>query len=145
MYSVLFVDKSWLPIIVADVNRLVRKAFIANREADGLTQEQFRTLVHLSLREGIRQVELAEILEIKPITLTRVLDQLGQAGLIERRPAPSDRRAYQLFLTDAAKPHLQSFEVLNDEISQRMTAGLSDADAEQLLRLLRHVHAQMGQ
>ncbi|MEH6566065.1 MAG: MarR family transcriptional regulator [Halopseudomonas sp.] len=138
-------DKAWLPILVADVHRLVRKAFIASREADGLTQEQFRTLVHLSLRQGIRQVELAEILEIKPITLTRVLDQLAAAGLIERRPAPTDRRAHQLFLTDAAKPHLHSFDLLNAEISQRMTAGLSDMEVEQLLRLLRHVHEQMGQ
>jgi len=145
MPAVFFVDKTWLPILVADVNRLVRKTFTASRQPDGLTQEQFRTLVHLSLREGIRQVELADILEIKPITLTRVLDQLGQAGLIERRPAPNDRRAHQLFLTDAAKPHLQTFETLKNQISQRMTAGLSDAEVAQLLLLLRHVHAQMGQ
>lgn len=139
------VDRTWLPIIVADVHRLVRKSFNASREADGLTQEQFRTLVRLSLRQGIRQVELADILEIKPITLTRVLDQLEQSGLIERRSAPADRRAHQLFLTDAAKPHLENFELLNEQISQRMTAGLSDAEAEQLLQLLRRVHVEMGQ
>lgn len=145
MAVVFSVDRTWLPIIVADVHRLVRKSFNASREADGLTQEQFRTLVRLSLRQGIRQVELADILEIKPITLTRVLDQLEQAGLIERRSAPADRRAHQLFLTDAAKPHLENFELLNEQISQRMTADLSDAEAELLLQLLRRVHVEMGQ
>ena len=85
--------------LIHDVARLLRKNFNRRVQSFGLTQEQCRVVLHLSRHEGIQQVDLAELLEIKPITLARLLDKLQENGLIERRRNPDDRRAFRLYLT----------------------------------------------
>jgi DNA-binding MarR family transcriptional regulator len=95
-----------LGYLLNDVARLIRQEFHKRIASSNFTQAQARVLVHVSRNEGIRQVALAELLEIQPITLARMIDQLQQHGLIERRTSPSDRRAYELYLTPAAAPHL---------------------------------------
>ncbi len=98
-----------LGFLLADVSRLMRRAFQQQLEASGsLTLAQARALAHVARSEGIRQGELADLLEIQPITLTRLIDQLEGRGLVERRPDPHDRRAYQLHLTRAAAPQLKA-------------------------------------
>lgn len=80
------------------VARLLRGNFNRRVQALGLTQAQCRVLLHLSRNEGIQQVALAEILEVQPVTLARLLDKLQAAGLIERRRDGQDRRAFCLWL-----------------------------------------------
>src|SRR5258705_7043158 len=99
-----------LGFMLADVARLMRRDFKQRLKDSWLTHAQARVLVHTSRNEGIRQIELAEMLEVQPITLARLLDQLAEVGLIERRPDPKDRRAHHVYLTDAATPHLASIE-----------------------------------
>lgn len=99
-----------LGFLLADVSRLMRRAFQQRLEGSSLTMAQARALVYVSRHEGVRQVELADLLEVQPITLARLIDQLGEAGLVERRADPADRRAYQVFLTPAAAPHLAAIE-----------------------------------
>src|SRR6202158_5259542 len=72
----------------------------------GLTRAQCRTLGYLARNEGINQAGLADLLEIRPMTLGRQSDRMQEAGCIERRPDPTDRRARRLFLTDKARPVL---------------------------------------
>lgn len=91
--------------LLSDISRLMRRAFQSRLRDTDLTLAQARALVHLSRREGLRQVELAELLEIQPINVARIVDQLAAKELVERRPDPTDRRAYRLFLTPrAAQP-----------------------------------------
>ena len=78
--------------LLHDVSRLLRTSFDRHARTIGLTRAQWRVLAHLSRNEGIKQVGLADILEIQPITLARLLDRLGADGWVERRPDPSDRR-----------------------------------------------------
>ena len=71
--------------LIADVLRLMRRRFAKHLKPSGLTLAQARALVYISRREGLRQVELAAVMEIQPITLARIVDQLAEAGLVERR------------------------------------------------------------
>src|SRR5262249_47783905 len=85
--------------ILNDVSRLLQP-YAAYRPAQfGITRAQWAVLVRLDRSEGLNQSELAEMLDLQPITLTRLLDKLCDSGLIERRPDPDDRRAKSLFLT----------------------------------------------
>ena len=94
--------------LIHDIARLMRKNFNRRVQALGLTQAQYRVILHLSRCEGIQQVALAEILEIQPITLARLLDKLETANMIERRRDPRDRRAFCLYLTPSAYPLLET-------------------------------------
>src|SRR5258708_30157353 len=89
-----------------DVARLLR-TYADHRAAEfGITRAQWAVMARLDRQEGLKQSELAEMLDLQPITLTRLLDRLGDSGLIERRPDPHDRRAQRLFPTPAARPPL---------------------------------------
>jgi MarR family transcriptional regulator, transcriptional regulator for hemolysin len=81
----------------------------------------------LERHEGLKQSELAEILDLQPITLTRLLDRLSDNALIERRDDPDDRRAYRLYLTPAARPLLQRLAGLSEELMTTALAGVDRA------------------
>lgn len=122
--------------LLADVSRLMRRAFQKRMEGKAITFMQARVLFHVSRQQGIRQVELAELLEMQPISLVRLLDQLESQGVLERRTDPGDRRAYQLFLTDAAQPHLQAINEVAVALKQDVLGNLSDSEASALQRAL---------
>lgn len=126
--------KETLGFLLADVSRLMRRTFQQRLEGNSLTLAQARALIYVSRHEGVRQVELAELLEVQPITLARLLDQLTQARLVERRPDPADRRAYQIFLTPAAVPQLAAIEHVTKAIRAEALRGL-DADQISLVML----------
>ncbi len=125
--------------LVADVARLMRRAFQSRLEGTALTYAQARALAWLARREGLRQVDLAEQLEIQPITLARLVDQLALAGLVERRPDPDDRRAYRLFLTPAAAPRLAEVRAIAQAIAAEALAGLDARQAAATLDALRRI------
>jgi MarR family transcriptional regulator for hemolysin len=81
-------------------------------------------MARLDRCEGLKQSELAEMLDLQPITLTRLLDRLGDSGLIERRPDPHDRRVNRLFLTPAARPLLERLGALAEELMSTALAGI---------------------
>ena len=99
-----------LGFLVSDVARLMRRAFERQIEGSSLTLAQARALVYVSRNEGIRQVDLADLLEVQPMTLARLVDQLEAEGLIERRNDPVDRRAFRVFLKAAASLHLDAID-----------------------------------
>jgi DNA-binding MarR family transcriptional regulator len=125
-----------LGFLLADVARLMRRAFQARLEGSPLTPAQARALVHVSRREGIRQVELADLLEVQPITLARLIDGLEGAGLVERRADPADRRAYQLFLRPAARSELAEILQVGAEVRAQALAGVSESQAAVLAAAL---------
>jgi DNA-binding MarR family transcriptional regulator len=89
--------------MVAQVARLMRRSFDERARKIGVTRPQWQVLSLLIRHEGINQGGLADILEVEPITLGRMIDRLQEAELVERRPDPADRRAWRLFIT--AKGH----------------------------------------
>ncbi|MEZ5440182.1 MAG: MarR family transcriptional regulator [Lysobacterales bacterium] len=103
----------------------MRRAFTSELEGTQLTLAQAKTLLRLRRCEGARQVELAEYLEIRPITLTRLVDQLQAEGLVERRADPQDRRAFQLYLTEAAQPVVEQIVVAVTRLQLRALEGVT--------------------
>ena len=136
--------KDTLGFLLADVSRLMRRAFQQRLAGSELTLAQARTLVYIARHQGIRQVELAELLEIQPITLARLIDQLAANGLVERRSDPADRRAYQLFLTAAAAPQLDTIERVGEATRLAALRGLSDNEAAQVLAALRRMRDNLS-
>jgi DNA-binding MarR family transcriptional regulator len=126
-----------LGFLVSDVARLMRRAFRRSLEGSSLTLAQARALVHVSRNEGIRQVELADLLEVQPMTLARLIDQLADAGLVERRADPVDRRAYRIHLTPAAAPELAAIDQVAGTMLKEAARGLTKDEVAAVLDALR--------
>ena len=133
-----------LALLIADVQRLMRRQSQQQLEGSCLTLAQARALVHIARREGIRQVELADGLDIQPITLARQLDQLAENGLVERRSDPGDRRAYQLYLTEAATPYLAMIKQASDLVHQRAIGELGEEATDALCHSLKILRANLS-
>ena len=122
-----------LAFSINDVARLLRTYADQNAASFGMTRAKWAVLARLDRFEGLTHSELAEMLDLQPITLTRLLDGLCDNGLIERRPSPSDRRAKLLFLTPAARPLLERLSALGEELMQTALNGLSPSKVNALL------------
>jgi MarR family transcriptional regulator for hemolysin len=132
--------------LVHDVARLFGRRF--NQRALlflGLTRAQCKVLGYLARNEGINQSGLADLLEIKPMTLVRQIDRMEEDGWIERRPDPADRRAHRLVLTDKARPILARILDLSTEVRNEAFAGLSRAEGRHLIDLLARVHGNLSE
>lgn len=127
-----------LGFLLTDITRLMRHTFQQRlqKSAPAFTLAQAKALVYVSRNQGVRQVELAELLEVQPITLARLLDQLVEAGVVERRPDPNDRRAYQIHLTPLAAPHLEVVERVGASIRADLLRGLDKQQASAALHAL---------
>jgi len=128
-----------------DVARLFGRRFDLNGHWLGLTRAQCRTLSYLARNEGINQAGLADLLEIRPMTLVRQVDRMEEAGWIERRPDPSDRRARRLFVTDKARPVLHRIWDVATKTQNEAFIRLTPEDAERLITLLRRVHGTLAE
>jgi DNA-binding MarR family transcriptional regulator len=125
-----------LGFLLHEVARLLRKRFEQRAGHLGLTRSQWQAIAYLAKNEGINQAGLAEMLEIEPITLVRILDRLAERGLIERRQHPTDRRTWRLFLKEAARPLLVAMQPLGEATRAEALNGVSDGDRERLFQTL---------
>jgi len=117
---------------IAETAHAMRRAFDRRAATLGVTRAQWKVLFRVSRTPGLRQIELADILDVEPITLSRIIDRLSEAGLVERRADPADRRAWRLEVTTKAQPLISKLRALADELMDEAFAGLS---AEELDRL----------
>jgi len=125
-----------LGFLLHDVARLLRKRFEQRAKDLGLTRSQWQTLAYLANNEGIHQAGLAEMLEIEPITLVRILDKLSERGLVERRQHPSDRRSWLLYMREEARPLIDTMRSIGDQTRKEALDGTSQEDNERLYELL---------
>ena len=132
-----------LGFLLHDVARLMRKRFEQNARVLGLTRSQCQVLAHLARNEGIQQSGLADILEVEPITLTRLLDRLEGAGLVERRAHATDRRIRQLYLTEKAHPLLAEIFTIGAATRAEALEGVAEADRDQLFALLSRMKSNL--
>ena len=119
--------------LLNDVARLLRTYANYRAAQFGITRAQWAVLVRIDREEGLNQSELADTLDLQPITLTRLLDKLCDGGLIERRPDPDDRRAKRLFLMPAARPLLEQLRVLGEETMADALSGVDRASIDQMI------------
>ena len=121
---------------IMDVARLLKTYADQRARQFGISRAQWGVLIRIERNEGMKQSELAELLDLQPISLTRLLDRLDQNGLIERRADPNDRRANRLYLKPAAKPLLGRLAELGANMMGTVLDGLSAAAIERMLKEL---------
>jgi DNA-binding MarR family transcriptional regulator len=111
---------------LVESSRLLRN-YIDNRAKErGTTRAQWIVLFRLRQQEGLSQVDLADVLELQPISLVRLLDRLVEHGLLERRPDPKDRRANRLFLTSRGRQLVDDLDNLRDAIALDVLRDIPD-------------------
>jgi MarR family transcriptional regulator for hemolysin len=118
---------------ISDVARLLRTYADQRAREFGTTRAQWAVLARVERSEGLKQCELADTLDLQPITLTRLIDRLCDGGLVERRSDPDDRRAKRLYLTPASRPVLDALAQLGKDMMATVLAGIEPTAAEQLL------------
>ena len=123
-----------IAVNLMDVARMLRTYADQRARQFGISRAQWVVLIRLDRSEGLKQSELAEILDLQPISLTRLLDRLAENGLIERRADPNDRRANRLYLTPAARPVLEQLATLGLGMMETVLDGLDGKANERLLR-----------
>ena len=110
--------------LISDVSRLLRRNFDKRAQKIGLSRAQWQVLAWLKRHEGISQTQLADLLEMSPMTLVRLIDRLEMNGLVERRAHPTDRRVYQLFLAGHAHPSLDRLWAMGAETRAEALEGI---------------------
>lgn len=116
--------------------RLLRRNFDRRAKQHGLSRSRWQVLWHLAKEEGLKQAELAERMEVAPISLARQVDNLEQEGLVERRQDPEDRRCFRIYLTGAAQPALNVLHGLAGKTRAQALDGFSLDEVDQLRGLL---------
>ncbi len=137
-----------LAMLVHDVARLLRRRVDHKAQALGLTSAQWRVLSAVARteflnQEPLNQASLADQMDMEPITLSRLVDRMETAGLIERRPDPSDRRAYRLFLTEGARPLVASFRAVATDCVNAALVGVTDAEIDLVTDVLARIRANL--
>ncbi|MCB2088433.1 MAG: MarR family transcriptional regulator [Sphingomonadaceae bacterium] len=130
--------------LLADAARLLRRRFDQQVQGHGVTGPQARLLLILNANSAQTQAYYADQMEVEPITLCRMVDRLAEAGLVERRPSPTDRRARQLFLTNEGQSRIEQLRVDVDVMINDMMQGLSQQEHETMLSLLQTIRANLA-
>jgi DNA-binding MarR family transcriptional regulator len=130
---------------IGETAHALRKAFTRRAASVGVTGAQWKVLFKLTLKPGLRQTDLADLLDIEPITLTRIIDRLQEAGLVERTPDPTDRRAWRLQVTAKAQPVVGKLRAIADEMTAEAFSGIDPNDIEVTRKVLAQVRERAGQ
>jgi MarR family transcriptional regulator, transcriptional regulator for hemolysin len=124
---------------LVESSRFLRNYIDQRAKGRGTTRAQWIVLFRLRDQEGLSQVDLADVLELQPISLVRLLDRLVEHGLVERRSDPRDRRANRLFLTVSGRQLADDLDSLRDSIAIDVFQGVPAAAIETSLKTLRNV------
>jgi DNA-binding MarR family transcriptional regulator len=125
-----------LPFEIGETAHALRKAFDRKAVGLGVTRAQWKVLFRLERQPALRQIELADMLDIEPITLSRIVDRLEESGLVERVADPADRRAWRLHVTARAQPLIAKLRGIADEMVADAFAGIDPKHIEITRRVL---------
>jgi MarR family transcriptional regulator, transcriptional regulator for hemolysin len=132
-----------LLFLLHDVARLLRVDADKRARSHDMTRAQWGIIVWLDRQPGITQKELAELLEVEPITVARLIDRLQGRGMVERRPDPKDRRIWRLHLLAPARGVLHEIEDQRAEMTQMVTTGLDDESVASMTETLLRMKATL--
>lgn len=130
--------------MLAQVSRLLRRRFDESARGIGVTRPQWQVLTLLKRNEGINQGGLAELLEVEPITLGRMIDRLQDAELVVRRADPNDRRAWRLHVTERGEELIEQLQPCARATVSVALEGISDAEQEQLKATLDRMRTNLS-
>jgi DNA-binding MarR family transcriptional regulator len=128
-----------LPFEIGETAHALRKAFDRRAVGLGVTRAQWKVLFKLTRYPGMRQIELADMLDIEPITLSRIIDRLEESTLVERVADPADLQAWRLHVTVKAKPLVEKLRALAAEMTANAFAGIDPKDIEITRQVLARV------
>lgn len=117
----------------------MRLRFENNARSLDLTRTQWQAVAYVARNAGINQARLAELMEVKPITLVPIIDKLEARGLLLRERDPDDRRARLLHLTEAAAPTLKTMQGIGESTRQEALTGLTEEECDELYTLLARI------
>lgn len=129
---------------LGDLTRLMRTQFDRRATKFGLTRAQWRALKTIAREPGLSQRALAEHLEMEPIPIGRVIDRLEQAGFVERRADPADRRLWRLHVTDKAHAVVDDMNLIATELREEALKGLSQQDFDVFRRVLEQIKRNLA-
>lgn len=129
--------------LLKEVSRRYVLRFEQHAREISLTLPQCKVLVRLENNEGVSQARLAELTDVEPMTMVRILDRMEADGLLERRPDPADRRARCLYLTARAKPLLEQIWRLSELTRAETFAGIGRPEREAFMVTLERMHANV--
>jgi DNA-binding MarR family transcriptional regulator len=132
------------PFEIGETAHALRKAFDRLAVGLGVTRAQWKVLFKLTRTPGLRQVELADMLDLEPITLCRIVDRLEEAGLVERSSDPEDRRAWRLHVTAKAQPLIDKLQKIGAELVEQAFTGIDPQDIETTRKVLARVRENAG-
>jgi MarR family transcriptional regulator, transcriptional regulator for hemolysin len=141
--SMLMDAQDSIAFLLHDLARQFRYRFDARARALGVTRPQWRALLILARREGLSQSELADLLEVERITLCRMVDRLAEAGLVERRADPKDRRIWRLHLTPSALGIVEQLTQIGADLEEEALSALSAAERTMLRETLTRVRNEL--
>lgn len=127
---------SAVPFLLHDVSQHIRYAFEARARSIGVTRPQYRVLLYLARHDGPTQSEIADALDVERITLGRMVDRMSEAGLIERRADPADRRVWRVHMLPAAEGMVEQLSRIGGAIEHEAMTHLTEAERLQLKQLL---------
>ena len=133
-----------LPFEIGETAHSLRKAFDRLAVGLGVTRAQWKVLFKLTRTPGLRQVELADMLDLEPITLCRIVDRLEEAGLVERTRDPADRRAWRLHVTAKAQPLIEKLQAVGAELVEQAFAGIDAEDIDLTRGVLARIRENAG-
>jgi MarR family transcriptional regulator, transcriptional regulator for hemolysin len=131
--------------LLKELSRRYTLRFEVRAREISLNLAQAKILVRLEKNEGVSQARLAELAEVEPMTMVRLLDRMEADGWLERRPDPADRRARCLYLTAKAKPILSEIWRLIEETRAELFAGVSKAERDLFMTVLERLHDNISQ
>lgn len=133
-----------LGFLLHDTARLMRRNFNRDIQDMEITQAQWQILFNISRNEGIRQAQLADMLEMQPISIARLVDRMEQAGWIKRLPDPNDRRAVNLFLEKKAEDLVDSLRARAAGTREKSLKGISQPEQAQLTDILQRMRDNLA-
>ena len=133
-----------IPFEIGETAHALRKAFDRLAVGLGVTRAQWKVLFKLTRKPGLRQVELADLLDLEPITLCRIVDRLEEAGLVERSRDPEDRRAWKLHVTAKAQPLIEKLHAVGAELVDQAFGGLDPKEIEIARKVLAQARENAG-
>jgi DNA-binding MarR family transcriptional regulator len=133
-----------IPFEIGETAHALRKAFDRLAVGMGVTRAQWKVLFKLTRRPGLRQGELADMLDLEPITLCRIVDRLEEAGLVERTRDPEDRRAWRLHVTAKAQPLIDKLQAVGADLVAQAFAGIDPKEIQITRNVLARVRENAG-
>lgn len=134
-----------LIFLLHDTARLLKNRFEQRRKCETLTRAQWHLTAYLARNEGITQARLADLLEVEPITVCRMVDRMEEAGWVERRADPADRRVRRLYMTDKAWGVFDQMRAIASEVSEDVLGALTPLERATFIALLERVRKNLSE